>query len=125
MRSSISFLFFFPVSLYVLFYITLITPQFRTVTISHVTPAIFNRLYLEHDKALSCPCSAATVPHGDFTSDTITFHPVCSSIFVSEEWIQALYYINASRYGVTDFRTTANAQVSQSLEILAADTNQV
>ncbi len=111
------FFYLFSVCVYVLFYITLITPSSQTITISHVTPVIFNQLYLEHAETLSCPCSTITVPYKDFVSNTITFHPVCSSIFVSQQWIQALYFINASRYGVTDFRTTANAQVSQHLLI--------
>lgn len=48
-----------------------------------------------------------------FISNTISFHPVCSSYFVSQEWIEALYHPDASRYGSPDFRTTAASQVSQ------------
>jgi hypothetical protein len=103
------------VSVYILFYITWVKPQARTVLILHITPAIFNRLYLEHRETLSCPCSTTTVPFKDFVSNTITFHPVCSSMFVSQQWIEALYSRNASMYGVPDFRTTASSQVRQYL----------
>jgi hypothetical protein len=73
---------------------------------------IIKGLYVEHSETLVCPCSTATIPYKDFVSNTITFHPVCSSIFVSQQWIEALYFPNASMYGVTDFRTTAKSQVS-------------
>ncbi|CAF4335304.1 unnamed protein product, partial [Adineta steineri] len=46
----------------------------------------------------------------NFVSNTIKLHPVCSSRFVSQEWIHALYLSNASQYGVSDFRTTASSQ---------------
>jgi hypothetical protein len=99
------------VSLYVLFYITLIKSQPRTVIISPVTPEIFNELYLKYNKTLACRCTNDTVPYKAFVSNTIKYHPVCSSTFVSQKWIEALYFPNASMYGVTDFRTTASSQV--------------
>jgi hypothetical protein len=101
------------VSLYVLFYMASMKPQTRTVTIKRVTPVIFNQLYLKHGKTLLCPCAKDSVIYKGFVSTTFTFHPVCSSTFVSEKWIKALYLMDASRYGVTDFRTTASSQVGQ------------
>jgi hypothetical protein len=101
------------VSLYVLFYITLVKPQSRTINISEVTPLIFNELYLKYGETLSCPCSTNAIPYKDFVSNTITFHPICSSIFVSQQWIAALYFENASAYGMPDFRTSASSQVSK------------
>ncbi|CAF0999681.1 unnamed protein product [Adineta steineri] len=91
-------------------------PQSRTIIISPVTPIIFNQLYLKYAETLSCPCSTVTIPYSAFVNNTITFHPICSSIFVSQQWIQALYFPNASTYGVPDFRTTASSQ----FELLAS-----
>ncbi|CAF1304450.1 unnamed protein product [Adineta steineri] len=84
--------------------------QHRTVIASNITSIIFDQLYIDYADTLSCPCSQVTVPYGDFVNHTITFHSVCESIFVSEQWIHALYSENASRYGVQDFRTTAASQ---------------
>jgi hypothetical protein len=39
-------------------------------------------------------------------------HQICSSDFVSQEWINAFYIPDASRYGAIDFRTTAHSQVT-------------
>jgi len=99
------------VSLYILFYITLIRPNSRTVIISKVTPTVFNELLIEHSESLSCPCSTITIPYEQFVSNRISFHPICSSLFITKQWIDGLYLINASDYGITDFRTTARAQV--------------
>ncbi|CAF3912044.1 unnamed protein product [Adineta steineri] len=81
-----------------------------TVTVSNITPVKFNELYSIHNKTLSCPCSSTSISYKNFVSNTIKTHPVCSSRFVSQEWIHALYLSNASRYGVSDFRTTASSQ---------------
>ncbi|CAF1076407.1 unnamed protein product [Adineta ricciae] len=98
------------VSLYVLFYITLMNPHSQTITIYEINPNIFTELYSNHKETLSCPCSTVTIPYKNFVSNTITFHSICSSVFVSKPWIEALYLINASDYGPSDFRTTARSQ---------------
>ena len=86
-------------------------PQTQLVTVSNITPLLFDRLYLEHGETLSCPCKNTTVSYEAFVSTTISFHPVCSSVFVSEQWIKAVYLPYASTFLVMDFRTTASSQV--------------
>ncbi|CAF4370661.1 unnamed protein product [Adineta steineri] len=81
-----------------------------TVTVSDITLVKFNELYSKHKETLSCPCSKISMPYKTFVSNTIKLHPVCNSIFVSERWIKALYLLNASQYGVWDFRTTGSSQ---------------
>ncbi|CAF4056673.1 unnamed protein product, partial [Adineta steineri] len=100
-------------SFYVLLYVGLRNPQARMITISPITLNIFNELYLEYNETLSCPCSTTMVPYKNFVSQKFTFHPVCSSIFVSQRWIEALYLSNATKYFSLDFRTTASSQVRQ------------
>ncbi|CAF0789948.1 unnamed protein product [Adineta steineri] len=46
----------------------------------------------------------------------VSFHPVCSSVFVSREWIEGFYLPAANAYLLNDFRTTAFSQ----FELLAA-----
>ena len=100
------------VFLYVLFFVALLNPQRRTVTIQNITPTLFEQLSFEHGETLSCPCSTITMTYNTFVISNISSHAVCSSIFVSREWIEALYIEDASRYAVMDFRTTAKSQVS-------------
>lgn len=97
--------------LYVLFYIGLMRPQSRTVTVSPVSHTDFAKLNVDYGETLTCPCAKATVLYKAFTLNTIAFHPVCSSVFVRAEWIGALHMADASRYGAGDFRTTASSQV--------------
>ncbi|CAF1022237.1 unnamed protein product [Adineta steineri] len=88
----------------------LVSPQDRLITVTNITPELFSQLSIEHADTLSCPCSTIAVPYEILVSNTISFHPVCSSIYVSKEWIQALYLSYASSLLVTDFRTTAKSQ---------------
>jgi hypothetical protein len=88
-------------------------PERRTIIQRNISPAGFNQLYLEHSETLSCPCSKITIPYKDFVINKIRFHPVCRSIFVKQQWIEALYLEDASKYGTGDFRTTAQSQVNQ------------
>jgi hypothetical protein len=104
---------FLLVLIYTLSLIAIMSPQTRIVTISNITPSLFNQLQLEHGETLSCPCSNTIVPYNIFVSNTVKFHPICSSIFVGIEWITALYDSMASAYLIMDFRTTARAQVSK------------
>ncbi len=100
-------------SIYVLFYITLVNRETRTIVISNNISDVIDKLYREYGETLSCPCSTITMPYESFISNPIKFHPVCSSIFINPQWIKALYLLDASRYGTGDFRTTASSQVSQ------------
>ncbi|UJR06899.1 hypothetical protein I4U23_011189 [Adineta vaga] len=100
----------FSLSLYILFFMTLINPQPRTVFVSSITPHRFDELYQKYYETLSCPCATSSIPYKNFISTTVKYHSVCESIFVSSEWINALYSEDASQYGTLDFRTTASSQ---------------
>jgi len=90
----------------------MIKPESQIITITQITPEIFNQLRSKYASTLSCPCTTITMPYKTFLNSAITLHPVCSSLFVSEQWIDALYRADASLYVVTDFRTIAYAQVN-------------
>ncbi|CAF4149829.1 unnamed protein product, partial [Adineta steineri] len=100
----------FIIILYILTFIAFVSPQDRLITVTNRTPELFNQLSIEHADTLSCPCSTIAVSYEILVSNTISFHPVCSSIYVSKEWIQALYLSYTSSLLVTDFRTTAKSQ---------------
>ncbi|CAF0952240.1 unnamed protein product [Adineta steineri] len=91
-------------------------PTSRTVTISNLTPSLFDQLHREYGETLSCPCSTITIPYSTFVTNMVSFHPVCSSIFVSREWIEGFYLPAANAYLLDDFRVTAFSQ----FELLAA-----
>ncbi|CAF1329692.1 unnamed protein product [Adineta steineri] len=115
-HSTWLYVFLFIISLYVLFFIALLSPTSRIVTISNLTPLLSHQLHHEHDGTLSYPCSSITIPYSTFVTNMVSFHPVCSSGFVSREWIEGFYLPVANAYLLDDFRTTAFSQ----LELLAA-----
>ncbi|UJR18709.1 hypothetical protein I4U23_005616 [Adineta vaga] len=81
-----------------------------TIIISNITIDTFNQLNDKHGENLLCLCSTISIPYQNFTSINLTIHPVCLSNFIDQKWIKALYFENASQYGVWDFRTTAFSQ---------------
>ncbi|UJR07421.1 hypothetical protein I4U23_011707, partial [Adineta vaga] len=98
------------VCLYVLFYVTLIRREYETVVISRITSDIFKKLSSEHIETLSCPCRRSIISYENFVFNNLTMHPICSSVFVDKQWIEGLYFANASLYASWDFRTTAFSQ---------------
>ncbi|CAF1512834.1 unnamed protein product [Adineta steineri] len=103
-------------SVYVIFFTVFVDPQTETVTISDITPSLFDQLRHDHGETLSCPCSTTIISYENFVLNTLSTDPICSSIFVSKQWIQSLYIPFASSFLVMDFRTTAYSQ----FELLAA-----
>mgnify|MGYP001032830980 FL=1 len=88
----------------------MINPQVHTVIFTDINFNRFSELNSEYGDNLSCPCSVIITSYQTFVSNTIIFHPICSSFFVSQQWIDALYLSDRSRYGIGDFRTTAVSQ---------------
>lgn len=99
------------VSLYIFVFVANMDPKTETVTVSPLSTASLDQLRSEHGGTLRCPCSRTSIPYRTFISNTISLHPVCSSMFVRREWIEALYVSNPSAFLVPDFRATAHAQV--------------
>ncbi|UJR16996.1 hypothetical protein I4U23_003894 [Adineta vaga] len=102
--------------LYVIFFTVFVNPQTEIVTISDVTSSLFDQLRREHGKTLSCPCSTTIIPYKSFLLNTLSIDPICSSIFVSKQWVQSFYIPWASSFLMMDFRTTAYSQ----FQLLAA-----
>ncbi|CAF1444245.1 unnamed protein product [Adineta steineri] len=88
-------------------------PQTLVVTIPNITPSLFNQLRSDYGLELSCPCSTISIPYKAFVSNEVSFDPVCTSIFTSRQWIEALYLVNPSEYTLNDFRSTGSSQVSK------------
>ncbi|CAF1134851.1 unnamed protein product [Adineta ricciae] len=101
---------FLTVGFYVLFYSTLNKSEYETMMISDITFDNYHQFYSKYGQTFSCPCSQVIIPYKTFLSNNVTMHSVCSSIFVKREWIEGLYYSNASWYMQYDFRIVAYSQ---------------
>lgn len=87
--------------------------QERTTTVTVKEPSMvqYQQLQAIYATTLSCPCSTVTIPYDTFSSVEFRMHQICTSIFISDDWIAALYTPDASHYLPTDFRSTGSAQV--------------
>lgn len=85
--------------------------ELKTIGVSEITPDLFEKLSFEHGQSLSCPCKTIAIPYKTVLFNNVTMHSICSSVFVDQEWIEGLYFANASLYGVWDFRSIAFSQV--------------
>ena len=110
-RSSIlaTRLYFFALALGLVIIAVLVWLNRQTTVVTVEYPSIAQFKALPFDA--HCPCSRASVSYGEFTSIQSTFHQVCSSDFVSDRWIEAIFSgSNSTYFYLADFRTSGSAQ---------------
>ena len=82
------------------------------VTKTQLSPTIsqYNTLLLASPSGLTCPCEHASIGYREFTTLNVTYHQVCSSEFISEEWIDFLFGdVKWHRFPRKDMRIRAGA----------------
>jgi hypothetical protein len=62
----------------------------KTVNIKSPTLAQYSKLYATYPQTLTCPCTQISINYGKFLHVEYSFHQVCNSIFVTENWINYL-----------------------------------
>ena len=93
----------FIVSLLILLsYNTAIT-HLETVTIMNPSVDQYQDLYSLHSETLTCPCSQISVNQQKFLNITYSLHQICSSVFITSEWISYIGIID-ERMWLDDFR---------------------
>ncbi|CAF0864402.1 unnamed protein product [Adineta steineri] len=82
--------------------------------VKEITEKRVNPSKEELDSFLSdaaCPCSHSSLLHGEFISLESNLHQICSSDFVLDRWIKAIYSgSNVTYFNLNDFRTFGSAQ---------------
>lgn len=83
----------------------------RTIILSKSKPSehTYRDLYTRFFDTLKCPCSRATVQYNAFVHSQVSFHEVCQSQFISQEWINEVYHQNVSLNSPIDIRSTFSA----------------
>ncbi|CAF1043789.1 unnamed protein product [Adineta ricciae] len=82
----------------------------RTITLSNPLESDFTTLFKEYPNSLTCPCQQITIPYEIFLKIIVEYHPICSSIFVSDDWINLLFNYNMSYFYPLDFRSSSLGQ---------------
>jgi hypothetical protein len=80
----------------------------KTVNIKNPSLAQYSQLHATYPQTLTCACTTISINYEQFLHVEYSFHQVCNSIFVTEEWnlYLASSYIVDQVY-LDDFRTTA------------------
>ncbi|CAF1129182.1 unnamed protein product [Adineta steineri] len=67
----------------------------------------FKLIYLNN---LKCPCQQISISYKEFVNLTVEYNEICLSDFISEKWINYLFYDNTSYYFQLDFRHDASSK---------------
>ncbi|CAF3916101.1 unnamed protein product [Adineta steineri] len=62
----------------------------QTVNVKAPTMTKYLELYSTYSQALICPCTQISINYDTFISIEYTFHQVCASVFVKQDWIDYL-----------------------------------
>ncbi|CAF1441651.1 unnamed protein product [Adineta ricciae] len=91
------------------FYATAVTHT-STITITKPTIEQYKDLIQQYPDTLRCPCERISIPYEKFLHISPVYHQICSSDFISQRWIDYLFYNNSSYYFQLDFRRSALGQ---------------
>jgi hypothetical protein len=82
----------------------------KTLTIKAPTLNQYTELYIKYPETLICPCTQIAINYDKFLHINYTLHQVCSSSFVTDDWINYLAMLNTGSNNiiVSDFRQTAS-----------------
>ena len=84
------------VAINLLSFYTLLSKEAYQITVMKPSEAQYKHLRDTHPDSLSCPCSNISIPYSEFIMIGANYHQLCSSDFVSWQWID--FNINAERF---------------------------
>ncbi|CAF3727584.1 unnamed protein product [Adineta steineri] len=71
--------------------------------------SIYENLQNKYATSLQCSCTKISIPYGDFVKIVPLFHQVCSSDFISQQWINFIFQANSTFIWPIDVRTSLSA----------------
>lgn len=110
------FLLLFLISLLSLAAYTSLSVQIQRESVQLPTEATYRTLEAKYATTLQCPCKKIAVPYETFVQVQPSFHQVCSSVFVSQTWIDFTFQTNLTNIWPMDVR----AQMSALWKVVAA-----
>ncbi|CAF1455212.1 unnamed protein product [Adineta ricciae] len=106
--------------------ITNFTIYTKTVGMKNITLTSYKELLEQSHDLLQCSCSRISIKYKSFLTIQPRFHQICSSDFVSNQWISYLYNLSVriNEFDPADFYHTASGQFQllQSLCKLSEET---
>jgi hypothetical protein len=98
------------IAVFILVLFTALAQKTQTVTIRNPSQDVFQQLYFQYSTTLQCPCSQVEIPYETFINISYDLHPVCSSVFVSDSWINLLFRPDIGYFFPLDFRSSGSGQ---------------
>ena len=102
--STRTFIFLLIVTLTILLLYTSTVPVLQTVTVPAHTLDQYYHLYEKYSQTLTCPCTKISINYETFIHVNYSFHHICNSIFVTEQWTTYMENSIPSLYWTNDFR---------------------
>lgn len=95
----------------ILVFFTALQTQVHSVTIDKPSQTVYEDLYNNYPNTLQCPCAQIAVHYNSFLSLSPTYHPVCSSLYLSSDWINSIIgTVNLDfSYNYADFHIVGQA----------------
>jgi hypothetical protein len=87
----------------ILLFYTVFTKQIKTYTIYRPTQAIYENLQSKYAETIECPCNNVAITYQKFIDITARYHQICSSQFISPDFIAQLYAFNTTNVYRVDF----------------------
>jgi hypothetical protein len=98
------------IAVFILVLFTALAQKTQTVTIRNPSQDVFQQLYFQYSTTLQCPCSQVEISYRTFINISYDLHPVCSSVFVSDTWINLLFRPDMGYFFPLDFRSSGSGQ---------------
>ena len=95
------------VSMTILLFYTSLVRVTKTIDVPTPTLEKYSELYSTYSQRLTCACSKISINYDTFLKVQYTQHQVCSSIFVTKEWIDYLAMHKEAEIFSEDFRKTS------------------
>ena len=105
------------VSLLVLVSYTALGARIVNETVENPSHTVFEKLQQTYSRTLKCPCSQISIEYQAFFQLKPIFHQICSSAFITDNWILAAYQIRKPYFWAVDARNflSAHAQILRML----------
>lgn len=103
---------FMVIALYSVFIFSAFRPKSVSIQISKPSLSTYQVLLKDYSDSLQCSCSQISISYETFLSVESRFHDLCSSEFISNEWINYLYGEGhlSRRFSFDDYRRSAPGQ---------------
>ncbi|CAF4897911.1 unnamed protein product, partial [Rotaria sp. Silwood2] len=116
-------LIFLVLMLYLIFLFSAFKP--KSVTLQIIKPSLLNYkdVLKDYSYSLQCSCSQISIRYETFLYIELHFHDLCSSQFISDEWIHYIYGEGnlSRRFSFDDYRYSAPGQFLYFLHFLLSE----